>query len=102
MPRPPTWIRQRIIVFPRVVNAVEVSTTIRPVTHTALAEVKKESRKDNGRVCARGSINIPEPISMITRKLVAKSNAGGIFIELITFARVDISESPIRKAARMT
>jgi hypothetical protein len=69
------------------------------VTHTALAEVKKESRKDNVRVCALGSINSPEPISMITKKLVAKIKAGEMFIELITLARLDISDMPIRKIA---
>jgi len=88
--------------LPRVVNAADVSTTSSPVTHTALAEVKNESRKDKGRACALGIINSPEPTSMITRKLVAKSNAGGIFIELITLARLDISDSPIRKAAKTT
>jgi len=36
---------------------------------------------------------------MITRKLEAKSKAGGIFIELIALARLDISERPIRKIA---
>jgi len=90
------------MIFPRVVNAVEVSTTTRPVTHTALAEVKKESRKDNGRACALGSNNSPEPISIITRKLVAKIKAGGILIELIILARLDISERPIRKIAITT
>jgi hypothetical protein len=72
------------------------------VTHTALAEVKKASRNESGRVCDLGSINNPDPISIITRKLVAKSKAGGILMELITFARLDISESPIRKAAIAT
>ena len=76
-----------------------MSTTTRPVTHTALTEVKKESTYDKGSVCALGSINKPEPISMITKKLDEKIKAGGIFIELINLSNPDISEMAIRKIA---
>jgi len=79
-----------------------VSTTTRPVTQTALTDVKKESRKVKGRVCALGSINSPEPIRMIVKKLEEKSKAGGMFIELISLAKTDISEMAIRKIAIMT
>jgi hypothetical protein len=81
---------------------VAVSTTTRPVTHTALAAVKKESRYDIGSVCALGSINKPEPISMIIKKLDEKIKAGGIFIELINLKVPDISEMAIRKIAATT
>jgi len=81
------------------VNAVEVSTTTRPVTHTALTEVKKESRYDKGSECALGSINSPDPIKMIIKKLVEKIMAGGMFIELKIKNKPDILEIPIRKIA---
>ncbi|MDO9340114.1 MAG: hypothetical protein Q7T72_06250 [Bacteroidales bacterium] len=88
-----------IIIFPRGVKDVAVSTTTRPVTHTALTDVNKESRKVRGRVCALGSINSPDPIRMIIKKLVEKSKAGGMFMELISLANTDISEMAIRKIA---
>ena len=88
-----------MIIFPREVKDVAVSTTTRPVTHTALTDVNKESRKVKGRVCAFGSINSPAPIRMIIKKLVEKSRAGGMFIELISLASPDISEMAIRKIA---
>ena len=39
---------------------------------------------------------------MIIKKLVEKSNAGGIFMELINLANTDISEIAIRKLAKTT
>jgi hypothetical protein len=69
-----------------------VSTTISPVTHTALTDVNRESRKDNGIVCAFGSNSSPEPTKMTIKKLAEKRRAGGIFIELINFAKPGISE----------
>jgi len=78
------------------VNEVAVSTTTRPVTHTALTAVKKESRYENGIVCALGSINKPEPIRIIIKKLDEKIKAGGIFTELINLNGRDISEMAIR------
>jgi len=88
--------------LPRIVNDVAVSTTTRPVTHTALTAVKKESRNDIGNVCALGSINKPEPISIIIKKLDEKIKAGGIFIELINLNDLDISEIAIRNIAVTT
>lgn len=102
MPSPPICIRQMIIIFPRGVKNVAVSTTMSPVTHTALTDVKNEFRKDNGRVWAFGNINKPVPINMIIRKLKLKSNAGGTFIELTKIVRADISEIAIRKIAIVT
>jgi len=91
-----------IIVFPRGVKNVAVSTTIRPVTHTALTEVKNESRKVNGKVWAFGNINKPEPIKMMIRKLELKSKAGGTFMELTSLASTDISEIAMRNIAIIT
>ncbi|MFA5819904.1 MAG: hypothetical protein WC854_11605, partial [Bacteroidales bacterium] len=74
-------------------------TTTRPVTHTALTDVNKESGKVKGIVCAFGSINSPDPIRMIVKKLVENSKAGGMFMELINLANTDISEIAIRNIA---
>jgi hypothetical protein len=48
IPRPPTWIRNRIHACPAVVKYVAVSTTIRPVTQTALVAVKSASSHPSG------------------------------------------------------
>jgi hypothetical protein len=85
-----------------IVNELAVSTTTRPVTHTALTDVNKESRNVNGSSCALGSNNSPVPISMIIIKLDEKINAGGMFTELINLSSPDISEMVIRKIAVST
>jgi hypothetical protein len=51
-----------------------VSTTTRPVTHTALTEVNRESSQDKCPVCTLCSINNPDPSRIITMKLVEKIN----------------------------
>ena len=45
MPRPPICISIKITIWPNIVNWIDVSTTINPVTHTALVLVKNESTK---------------------------------------------------------
>jgi len=45
-PRPPTWIRHKITIFPKVVKKEPVSTTVSPVTQTAEVAVNKASIKD--------------------------------------------------------
>ena len=76
-----------------------VSTTTRPVTQTALTDVNNEFRKDRGCVCAFGSKRSPAPIIIMMKKLLEKSKAGGIFIELISLASSDISEIAMMKIA---
>jgi hypothetical protein len=88
------------MIFPRVVNPVAVSTATRPVTQTALTEVKRESSQDKGTKCALGSINSPDPIKIIIRKLAEKIKAGGIFTELIILCKPDISEIPMSMIAK--
>ena len=44
-PRPPIWIKRATTVRPNTVKCSAVSTTIRPVTQTALVEVKRASVK---------------------------------------------------------
>jgi len=87
------------MIFPRIVKEAAVSTTTRPVTHTALKEVNKESRYDKGIVCALGSINKPEPIKIIIKKPDEKIKAGGIFFELMNLSNPDNSETARRKIA---
>jgi hypothetical protein len=88
-----------MIIFPRGVKYVAVSTTVRPVTHTALTDVNKELRKVKGSECAFGSINSPDPMRMIIKKLVEKSKAGDMFTKLTNLANTDNSEMKIRKIA---
>ena len=45
-PRPPASISNKITIFPNIENCA-VSTTIRPVTQTALVAVNKESKKES-------------------------------------------------------
>jgi hypothetical protein len=65
--------------FPKGVKTVAVSTTIKPVTQTALTEVNRASRNDNGCIVAFGSINNPLPIAIINKKLKAKIMEGERF-----------------------
>jgi PIN domain nuclease of toxin-antitoxin system len=51
---------------------VPVSTTINPVTQTALVEVNKASRYEISSWVALGKINKSEPIKIITKKLAIK------------------------------
>ena len=86
-------------IFPRGVKYVAVSTTVRPVTHTALTDVNKELRKVKGSEWAFGNINNPDPIRMIIKKLPEKSKAGEMFTKLTNLANTDNSEMEIRKIA---
>ncbi len=78
MPRPPSWISSRITVRPKRVNPAPVSRTISPVTHTALVEVNRASRKLMGWSggVARGSIRRPEPTRINEAKMSTKDAAG--------------------------
>ena len=75
-PRPPIWINVKIIPLPIGVNCEAVSTTVNPVTQTALVEVKKASIKRIPFVVEFGSNNRPVPIKIINRKLPAKRAKG--------------------------
>lgn len=72
MPKPPTCMSTIRMDFPKGVKTVAVSTTIKPVTQTALTEVNRASRNDKGCIVAFGSINNPLPIAIINKKLIAK------------------------------
>ena len=43
MPRPPTWMSERMIPWPKIVKSWGVSRTISPVTQVALVDVKRAS-----------------------------------------------------------
>ena len=45
IPSPPDWIRTRITAWPKLLQYVGVSTTIRPVTQIAEVAVKKLERR---------------------------------------------------------
>jgi hypothetical protein len=62
--------------FPVKVKADAVSTTRRPVTQTALAEVKKASTGWMPCVVAFGSINKNPPIIIKLPKLATNNRAG--------------------------
>ena len=69
-------MRNIITVFPNSVNCVVVSTTVRPVTHTALVLVKNASTKlshcpfllDNGRLSKKE----PKSIKIINPKIICR------------------------------
>src|SRR5688500_12118602 len=75
MPRPPICISIRMITCPVVLNAVAVSTTISPVTHTALADVKNASTGWIGVVVALGSRSKNPPMTMRAAKLPTNRRA---------------------------
>jgi hypothetical protein len=52
------------------VKKVPVSTTIRPVTHTALVEVNIASMSVIPECVALGSINNRNPITIMAKKLI--------------------------------
>jgi hypothetical protein len=90
-PIPPTWINPRIIIFPRVVNRVAVSTAVKPVTHTALVEVKKALVKEMGEWVDCGIISRNAPLMMINPKLITKSWAGLNIFDIHSIRNLDIS-----------
>ena len=61
---------------PEVVNVVDASTGTKPVTHTALVAVNKESTQVIPFTVQRGSISKPAPIRIIAIKLTANIKDG--------------------------
>ena len=61
---------------PEVVNVVDTSTGTKPVTHTALVAVNKESTQVIPFTVQRGSISRPAPIRIIAIKLTANIKDG--------------------------
>jgi hypothetical protein len=60
-PKPPTKMSREITVLPKRVYLVGVSTTIRPVTQRADAEVKRASRKERAPLWDMGRYSIKPP-----------------------------------------
>ena len=69
IPRPPICISAIISVFPLVVKANWVSTTDKPVTQTALVEVKRASVKEIPEVVELGIIRSKAPKKITNAKL---------------------------------
>jgi hypothetical protein len=65
-----------MILLPRTVNRVAVSTTVSPVTQMALVDVKRASTNEIGTVVAFGSSNKAAPNNMINAKLNTNNCAG--------------------------
>ncbi len=78
IPNPPIWMSTRITTWPNGDQWVAVSTTTRPVTHTALVAVNTASSSDVDRpgVCDTGSINNALPITMRVTKASTTTRAG--------------------------
>ena len=77
-PKPPTWISSRIATWPNGLQCVAVSTTTRPVTHTAEVAVNAASTSGVQVPSADeiGSISTTVPIAIRTANPVARIVAG--------------------------
>ncbi len=71
-PSPPTWMSESMTACPKGVKTVAVSTTVRPVTHTADVAVNKASRGSIPFVAA-GRRSRPVPV-----RIIAASEMGSI------------------------
>ena len=76
IPIPPNCIKTMIMDCPTKVKSDEVSTTVKPVTQTALVAVKSAFVKVIPLVVALGSINKKPPINTKIIKLPTKTMAG--------------------------
>lgn len=76
IPIPPNCIKTKIIDCPTVVKSRAVSTTVSPVTHTALVEVKSALVNEIPLVVALGSINRKAPAMAKMKKLPTNIMAG--------------------------
>jgi hypothetical protein len=68
-----------MINLPKVVKYAAVSTTIRPVTQTALVDVNKASIGERYLVVAFGNLSRKAPTRIIKMKLLTNSKAGLVF-----------------------
>ena len=76
-PRPPIWMSVMITIWPKVVQPVKVSRTIRPVTQVALVAVNSASSGAAGAPLeAMGSISSPAPVRMTSRNPTAMRREG--------------------------
>jgi hypothetical protein len=83
-----------------VVNRVAVSTTVSPVTHTALVEVKKASVKLMGEYVESGIINKKAPPIIMNPKLTI-NNCAGLKIRTIKSSLIlDISRIKRKNAKK--
>ena len=92
IPNPPNWIKIKIIICPKCVNFVPVSTTVKPVTHVAEVAVNSESINDRRLpFTAWGSISKTVPTNIIVKKLKTKIlDEAQVFASFISFFLGDI------------
>src|SRR5688572_20097995 len=77
MPRPPACMSTRMTHWPKVVKRVPVSTTVRPVTHTAEVAVKSASRTVRASPCvAGGRRSSTVPAAIAAAKLATRTTGG--------------------------
>ena len=77
MPKPPHWMSRRMHAWPSRVKSRGVSSTVRPVTQTALTEVKAASTSEMAPlVVAQGSCRSREPSRHRPRKVLMSTRAG--------------------------
>ena len=76
IPMPPNCIKTKMMDCPTIVKAEEVSSTVSPVTQTALVAVKSAFVKVIPLVVALGSIKRKPPVKARIKKLPTKTIAG--------------------------
>ena len=88
------------MVCPKTVKSADTLSTLRPVTQTALTEVKSASVKEMGCVVAVGSISRNAP-NMISAKKTAHEYDGRIVINLVNVPDQDQqSQNKVKDEAR--
>jgi hypothetical protein len=88
MPSPPSCIRHIIIILPNVEYAVPIFCTASPVTHVALVERKRLSKKDNLTLpdAAIGRLKRAVPV-IITARNPAAAICGGFSLIFFRFLK---------------
>lgn len=97
-PKPPVWIRIKIIVFPKLDHCVKVSFVVNPVTHVDDVAVNKQSKKEAFSPLFEdiGSINRKVPTKIIVIKLKQTVRTGFFLIKFFFLNVVNTLNSPIR------
>ena len=89
IPNPPSCINNRITTCPIGVKTVAVSTTVNPVTQTALVDVKRASRKLIPLYVAKGNCNSTAPTKTRNKKLQTNKISGFIRRRIMTKTCLD-------------
>ncbi len=96
-PKPPVWMSRAMTICPSSEKVRAMSTVDKPVTHTALVEMKMASAKERRTFSSvdLGSSRSRAPKKMMTAKQVAISRAGFVFLlmKLTTLLETSITEN---------